>query len=89
MGESAFAKSFGTLATGDWHSAATLLRDGMNFLGIATPVPWLAQMHLSLPGVAYTWNAMIAWCRTTMGDRLGRDVKDPDVGLRALETSIN
>lgn len=89
MGDLAFAKSFGTLATGHWHSAVTLLRDGMNCLGVATPVPWLAQMVFSLPGAAYTWNAMIAWCKSTMNERLKLDLEKRDVCDHALETALD
>ena len=79
MGDLAFAKSFDTLTTGQWHPALKLLRDGMGILSIVTPVPWLAQILFHVPGAAYTWNTMIDWCKMTMGERLKNDTGKKDV----------
>lgn len=70
MGDLSFAKSFGMLEDGSWHYAVKLLRDGMAILGVATPVPWLAQICFHIPGVASSWNSMICWCKMTMTERL-------------------
>ena len=79
MGDLAFAKSFDTLETGHWHNSVELVRNGTDFLGIATPVPWLAQILFRIPGVASSWNQMIAWCKSTMDERLKLDVDKADV----------
>ena len=82
MGELVFAKSFDTLVQDDWHGAVALLMSGMRFLSFVTPVPWLAQILFTLPGIpgpANSWNAMIEWCKTTICERLSFEIDNPDV----------
>ena len=79
MGDLAFAKSFDTLANCHWHNSVKLVQNGMDFLGIATPVPWLAQILFRVPGVASSWHQMIAWCKLTMNERSKLDVEKSDL----------
>lgn len=56
-----------------WHEAVMLLRRAMTLLGPLSPVPWLAQIGFSLiPGlwVVRDWNAMMAWCKERMKERI-------------------
>ena len=79
MGDLSFAKKLGTKAGLKASKSQELPREGMHFLGPATPMPWLVQLALSLPGVAAGWMSLIDWCKDSMGERLERDLQKPDV----------
>lgn len=70
MGDFAFGKSFNLIESGQWTSGVKLIQEGIDILGIISPVPWLAQVAFSIPGAAEKWNRLIDWCKSTMGERL-------------------
>ncbi|KAI0112259.1 cytochrome P450 [Nemania sp. FL0031] len=88
MGEFAFAKSFGMLQDGKWHTKVRLLIEAMSMLGPVSPVPWLAQLMLNvkprLPLVK-DWFAMLQWCKECMDERLQKNVKRLDVSHWLIE----
>ena len=51
-----------------------LLNIGTNVLGLVTPVPWLAHLLFSLPGVASLWKRLGRWCGGLMEERLSQDL---------------
>lgn len=72
MGQLSFGKSFNMLATGQRHFAIDLMRDGMTLLGLFTPMPWLARIGFSIPGVASGWKSMFVWSDAQMRERIDR-----------------
>ncbi|KAI1109696.1 cytochrome P450 [Nemania sp. NC0429] len=82
MGEFAFAKSFGMLQGGKWHDGIRLLNEGMDTVGPASPVPWLAQLVLNFrprTSAVRKWHSMLDWCKSCMDERLQNDVGRLDV----------
>lgn len=81
MGQLSFGKSFDMLATGKRHFAIDLMRDGMTLLGLFTPMPWLARIGFSIPGVASGWKSMFVWSDAQMRERIDRpdDSQNSDI----------
>jgi hypothetical protein len=73
MGEFAFSTSFQMLQDKEWHSKIRLLVDGFAIIGVASPVPWLAQLAKSirprLP-LARDWFSLLQWSKECMDQRL-------------------
>ncbi|RWA10857.1 hypothetical protein EKO27_g4259 [Xylaria grammica] len=91
MGEFAFSTSFRMLQDRKWHSKIRLLVDGLGAVGVASPVPWLAQLGMSIrPRIrlAQDWFDLLKWCRERMDERLQMKGERPDVSHWLIESYI-
>ena len=72
MGDLAFARSFRMLHDRQWHHAIVLLRGGLALLGPLSPVPWLARIFFSIPGIPIVkdWKKMRTWSMNLMTERI-------------------
>lgn len=70
MGDLALGRSFDMLTNASWHGAIATMREGMDMLGVFTPVPWLCRLGFSIPGAATGWKRMVSWCEQRMKERL-------------------
>ena len=70
IGDLALAKSFNMLLDKNWHHAILMMREFMWLLGPFSPVPWLARIGFSVPGMARGWHSFIDWCADRLAERI-------------------
>ncbi|KAJ8119834.1 hypothetical protein ONZ43_g3300 [Nemania bipapillata] len=91
MGEFAFSTSFQMLQDKKWHEKIRLLVDGFAMLGMASPVPWLAQLGKSIrprPALAKDWYSLLQWSKECMDQRLEMKGDRPDVSQWLIEAYL-
>jgi hypothetical protein len=62
MGDLAFGSSFDMLKSGERHWVLELLEDGMKYLGMFAPIPWIFPVLISIPGAAKDFRTFMNWC---------------------------
>ncbi|KAI0400729.1 cytochrome P450 [Xylaria palmicola] len=88
MGEFAFSRSFQMMQEKKWHSKVRLLVDGMGAIGPVSPVPWLAQLAMSIRPrnhLTKNWHSLLRWCKDCMDRRLELKGERPDVSHWLIE----
>ncbi|TGJ79166.1 hypothetical protein E0Z10_g9599 [Xylaria hypoxylon] len=91
MGEFAFSRSFRMLQDRKWHSKIRLLVDGLGAVGAVSPVPWLAQLGMSIRPrmfLAKDWLSLLQWCRECMDERLQMKGERSDVSHWLVDAYI-
>ena len=71
MGDLAFDKDFGMLASGESHWAVSLLNEAMALQGLKLPT-WIFRMLLAIPGLAHKYWKFIAYCDEQLDNRMKR-----------------
>ena len=79
-----YGQSLGMLKNGKDHYAIELSHAGVAVMGPLTPVPWLCQLLMSIPGAQKEWQAYQVWAHEELQSRI--KVCDP-AGRNALECS--
>ena len=65
-----FGKALGMLENGKDHWAIELSKAGVDFMGPLTPLPWLSQILISIPGGDKDFNAYKNWAHGELQLRL-------------------
>ncbi|KAI4156765.1 MAG: hypothetical protein LQ340_000022 [Diploschistes diacapsis] len=80
MGDLAFNKDFGMLATGKSHWAVSLLNEALELQGLKLPT-WIFRMLLAVPGLAGNYWKFISYCDSQLDSRMKESVSldVPDV----------
>lgn len=79
-----YGQSLDMLKNGKDHYAIELSHAGVAVMGPLTPVPWLCQLLMSIPGAQKEWQAYQVWAHEELQSRI--KVCDP-AGRNALECS--
>ena len=65
-----FGKALGMLQSGKDHWAIKLSKAGVDFMGPLTPLPWLSQILISIPGGDKDFKAYKYWANDELQLRL-------------------
>lgn len=87
MGDLSFGKSFNILSTGKKHFAIQLMDNGITFLGLFTPTPWLARIGFSIPGVATGQKKIFVQSDKQIQEQLESKAKRTDITSWLIEAS--
>ena len=85
MGDLAFSRSFDMLASSEEHWAIRLLNEGLKPMGYKLPM-WFFRLLVAIPGATDDWWKFIAYCRSTVLERMKAEPAVPDIMSALVES---
>ncbi|TGO67404.1 hypothetical protein BOTNAR_0043g00080 [Botryotinia narcissicola] len=89
IGDLAFGKSFDMLKTGEKHFALKILQEGMEPLGILTPIPWVFPILIKIPGAMDGFNRFVNYCAEHIDIRRANEPSVPDIMTWLIDAEKN